>query len=104
MLTYRRRGSSESTTHITVNSNRNTKFLGYCNWSYTRNHHININEAIRMFRNFNSIYIPYYIRIFNEVPRSVLYDFTQRNNIKDSQIKKIYVNLIEKTSFRVKSL
>jgi len=104
MLTYRRRGSSESTTHINVNSNKDTKFLGYCNWSYTKNHHIHINEAIQMFYTFNSIYIPYYIRIFNEMPKSVLYDFTQRNNIKDSQIIHIHRNLIEKTSFRVKSL
>lgn len=104
MLTYRRRGSSESTTHINVNSNKNIKFLGYCNWSYTKNHHININEAINMLNSFNSIYIPYYIRIFNEMPRDVLYDFIKRNNISYSSIEAVHRNLIERTSFRIKAI
>ncbi len=104
MLTYRRRGSSESNTYINVNSNKDASFLGYCNWSYTKKHHINVSEAISMFKNFSSIYIPYYTRIFNEMPRNILFDFTQRNDISNSQIQNIHKNLTEKTSFRVKPL
>lgn len=104
MLAYRRRGSSESITHAIVNSNNNTKFLGYCNWSYSKNYHINENEAITMFNSFNSLYIPYYVRIFNEMPRSVLYDFTQRNNISATKINIINKTLIERTTYRIKEI
>lgn len=102
MLTYRRRGSSESITKIT--SNPNVKFLGYCNWSYTENHRINIKEAIDMLNNFNSIYIPYYVRIFNEMPSTVLNDFIERNNINHSRINIIHQTLTERTSFRIKAI
>ena len=104
MLVYKRRGSSETIENLKINLIPNARFLGYCNWSYAKNFHLNSTEAISMFNNFKSIYIPYYVRIFNEIPRSVLFEFTERNHISYSSIEKIHRILINKTSFRIKNI
>lgn len=102
MLSYARRGSSSINTR-TIKSNPDTAFLGYCNWSFSEQYHININEAISMLKNFNGIYIPYYRRVFNEMPRSVLNDFINRHNISSCQISNIYQALAERTTTRIKA-
>lgn len=101
MLSYTRRGKASSNTK-TIKSNPDTAFLGYCNWSYSEQYHINVNESINMFENFNSIYLPYYRRMFNEMPRSVLHSFMKRHNISNIKATKIYQTLIQRTTIKMK--
>lgn len=104
MLTYRRRNSSTSETRISTNNGVEILFLGYCNWSYSRGFQITIDNAKYMFNQFDTKYIPYYVRIFNEMPAKVLNDFIEKYNISKNLVRAIYIELGEKTSFKIKSL
>ncbi len=102
MLVYKRRADSQTSVKIKVN-NPDTSFLGYCNWSYSEEYHITVNEAVLMFENFHSINLPYYVRIFNEMPPIVLNNFIKRHNISENNINKIYKTLIAKSTIRIKT-
>ena len=79
-------------------------FLSRCNWSYPRENHINVNQAVEMLRNYDSNYMPFYIRIFNELPKAVLESFIQEHNIAMSQINTLYLTLRNNTHRRLKAL
>lgn len=79
----------------------NNKFLAYCNWSFVKDKQLTLNEAIAIFDNFQIEKSPIYVRIFNEMPRSILEKFVERNNIDKNKIKSIYSELIEKTSYKM---
>jgi len=92
-----------SNQNITLNdeSSYDNKFLAYCNWSFAKEKQLKRNEALTIFDRFEKEKSPIYVRIFNEMPRSVLENFVERNHISKEKIKSIYTELQEKTSYKV---
>ena len=88
---------------IVFKTNPNRKFLVFCNWSFVKEKHLKEQEALVLFDSFNIEKSPFYVRIFNEMPRTVLEDFISRNNIDKNKVLNIYNNLILHTSYRVNS-
>lgn len=86
---------------ITPRINLNRKFLAFCNWSFVKEKHLKEEEALKLFDSFEIEKNPFYIRIFNEMPRAVLDDFISRNNISKEKVLNIYNNLLLNTSFRI---
>ena len=82
-------------------TNLNRKFLAFCNWSFIKEKHLKEQEALKLFDSFEIEKSPFYIRIFNEMPRAVLDDFISRNNISKEKVLNIYNNLLLNTSFRI---
>ncbi len=83
------------------NDSHNNKFLAYCNWSFVKDKQLTLSEAIAIFDNFQIEKSHIYVRIFNEMPRSVLDRFTEKNNIDRNKIKSIYSELKDKTSYKI---
>ena len=54
-----------------------------------------------IFDRFEKEKSPIYVRIFNEMPRSVLEKFVEKNHISKDKINSIYTELQEKTSYKV---
>lgn len=54
-----------------------------------------------IFDRFEKEKSPIYVRIFNEMPRSVLEKFVEKNHINKAKIKSIHAALKEKTSYKV---
>ena len=79
----------------------NNKFLAYCNWSFVKDKQLTLSEALTIFDRFEKEKSPIYLRIFNEMPRSVLDRFTEKNNIDRNKIKSIYSELKDKTSYKI---
>ncbi len=104
MLQYRRRNSSTSLPLQLNQEVSDSTFLAYCNWSYSLNYQINITKALNMLNNFDDSCIPYYIRIFNEMPSKVLNSFLEKYNISKVSVAKIRDKLMEETTFRIKSI
>lgn len=92
-----------SNQNITLNdeSSYDNKFLAYCNWSFAKEKQLKRNEALTIFDRFEKEKSPIYVRIFNEMPRSVLEKFVEKNHISKDKIKSIYTELQEKTSYKV---
>ena len=92
-----------SNQNITLNdeSSYDNKFLAYCNWSYAKEKQLKRNEALTIFDRFEKEKSPIYVRIFNEMPRSVLEKFVEKNHINKAKIKSIHAALKEKTSYKV---
>ena len=92
-----------SNQNITLNheSSYDNKFLAYCNWSFTKEKQLKRNEALTIFDRFEKEKSPIYVRIFNEMPRSVLEKFVEKNHINKAKIKSIHAALKEKTSYKV---
>ena len=86
---------------IVSKTNLNRKFLAFCNWSFAKEKHLKEQEALVLFDSFNIEKSPFYVRVFNEMPRIVLEDFISRNNIDKNKVLNIYNNLILHTSYRV---
>ena len=86
---------------VTPRINLNRKFLAFCNWSFTKEEHLKEQEALKLFDSFEIEKSPFYVRIFNEMPRIVLEDFISRNNIDKNKVLNIYNNLILHTSYRI---
>lgn len=87
---------------ISVNNDSvNNKFLAYCNWSFIKDKQLKLSEAIAIFDNFQIEKSPIYVRIFNEMPRNILEEFVERNNIDKNKIKSIYSELKDKTSYKI---
>ena len=63
--------------------------------------HLKEQDALKLFDSFEIEKSPFYIRIFNEMPRAVLDDFISRNNISKEKVLNIYNNLLLNTSFRI---
>jgi hypothetical protein len=87
--------------NIDLNNNPNIKFLAFCNWSFVKEKHLKEKEALTLFDNFEIEKSPFYVRIFNEMPKTVLNDFITRNNIDKNKVLNIYKNLIQNTSYKV---
>ena len=89
--------------NITLNdeSSYDNKFLAYCNWSFAKEKQLKRNEALTIFDRFEKEKSPIYVRIFNEMPRSVLEKFVEKNHINKAKIKSIHAALKEKTSYKV---
>ena len=79
----------------------NNKFLAFCNWSFVKDKQLTLSEAIVIFDNFQIEKSPIYVRIFNEMPRTVLEDFITHNNIDKSKVINIHKELKQNTSYRV---
>ena len=76
------------------------QFLAYCNWSFVTDKQLPLREALTICDKYKIEKSPIYVRIFNEMPRSILEKFVERNNIDKNKIKSIYFELIEKTSYK----
>ena len=83
--------------------NLNRKFLAFCNWSFIKEKHLKEQEALKLFDSFEIEKSPFYVRVFNEMPRTILEDFISRNNIDRDKVLNIYNNLILHTSYRINS-
>ena len=81
--------------------NLNRKFLAFCNWSFIKEKHLKEQEALKLFDSFEIEKSPFYVRVFNEMPRTILEDFISRNNIDRDKVLNIYNNLIIHTSYRI---
>lgn len=81
--------------------NLNRKFLAFCNWSFIKEKHLKEQEALKLFDSFEIEKSPFYVRVFNEMPRTILEDFISRNNIDRDKVLNIYNNLILHTSYRI---
>lgn len=82
-------------------SSYNNKFLVYCNWSFAKEKQLKQSEAISIFDEFQRGKSPIYVKIFNEMPRSVLNKFVEKNHISRDKIKLIHTKLKESTSYKV---
>ena len=86
---------------IVSKTNLNRKFLAFCNWSFAKEKHLKEQETLVLFDSFDIEKSPFYIRIFNEMPRTVLEDFITHNNIDKSKVINIHKELKQNTSYRV---
>jgi len=67
MLAYRRRNSTTIVNKVQISSTNNS-LITYCNWSYASRYHITETTLINILTSFQTRYIPFYLRIFNETP------------------------------------
>jgi len=93
MLQYKRRNSIEKSTPQQSNKPLVTPLLTYCNWSYSSEYHIDFNTLQNILRSFNSEYIPFYLRIFNETPSRVVEAFLEQYQISKSSLEAILKSL-----------
>ena len=103
MLQYRRRNAIEKSTLAQSNKSMETPLLTYCNWSYSSEYHIDLETLKNILHSFNSEYIPFYLRIFNETPIRVVEAFLEQYQISKSSLE-IIVNSLEIDGFKVKGL
>ena len=103
MLQYKRRNSIEKSTLQQSNKPLVTPLLTYCNWSYSSEYHINLETLKNILHSFNSEYIPFYLRIFNETPSRVIEAFLEQYQISKSSLQAI-ANSLESNGFKVKPL
>ena len=94
MLQYRRRNSN------TVLQPRTTTpvhlLLTYCNWSYSRDRHIDIRILKSMLTKFQDEYIRFYLRMINETPRGLIYSFIEQENLDLHILEEIYEVLVHR--------
>jgi len=102
VLQYRRRNSQQTLESQPQNDITRNPLLTYCNWSYAKEYHINLETLQDILREFNENYIPFYLRIFNETPINVLEAFLNQYHISKATIRSISENLITR-GFQVKS-
>lgn len=103
VLSYKRRNSTTISNTIDDTS-ANNSLLTYCNWSYASQYHINESTLVSILTSFNTKYIPFYLRIFNETPLNILNIFIKLHNINMQQIKNIHDKLNNRSGLRVKEL
>jgi len=73
---------------------RDYPILTYLNWSYAIEFHIGLDKLEDMLFEFDYDYTPFYVRLYNEVPYSVIENFVNKNPVCKSQIEDIYTKLI----------
>lgn len=88
MLQYRRRNSTISLQHRTVTARH--PLVTYCNWSHHRSRHINESSLRDMLSRFQDRHIPFYLRMINETPRSVVDSFIDQENLDSNTFENIY--------------
>ena len=94
MLQYRRRNSN------TPLQRRVTApvhlLLTYCNWSYPRDHHINIQTLRNMLTCFQDEYTRLYLRMINETPTGLIYSFMEHEHLDPNTLEDIYNRLSDR--------
>jgi len=94
MLHYRRRNSNEP---IQVQQSVSVPALvGFCNYSYDRQNHIDRETLRNILSSFNEDYIYLYLRIFNEASSSMLHSFMELENINPQSLISIYRTLLDR--------
>jgi len=87
MLHYRRRNSTKPIPTRRINRH---PLLTYINWSYDQSRHLNSQQLREMLTQFNESYAHLYIRLFNEVPREVIYSYLRQERIDIRVLANIY--------------
>jgi hypothetical protein len=91
MLQYRRRNTKD---RLEISHSDYTHpLLTYCNWSFDKAYHINLTTLQSILNTYDADYIPFYLRIFNEVPTNVLKSFLSEYTISRSSLKEIHRRL-----------
>ncbi len=98
---YRKRNSKEP--FPIVNKNPKHILLTYCNWSYAKNKHIDIQTLKEILTTFTENKIHFYLRIINETPIHVVYSFIKREELKKSDFKSIY-DILKDRNFDLKEI
>ena len=94
MLHYRRRNSDEP---MPVQQSSSVPALvGFCNYSYDRQFHIDTETLRNILLSFNENYIYLYLRIFNESSSSMLRSFMELENISPQSLISIYRTLLDR--------
>jgi hypothetical protein len=96
MLQYTRRAEVLSSVTSSINNvssnielDRNP-ILTYCNWNYRKKYHLTSKELKSIIKEFDSTKIPYYVRIFNEIPTSIIQYFIDNNDLLDADLQDIW--------------
>jgi hypothetical protein len=87
MLHYRRRNSTEPAPVRRMNRH---PLLTYINWSYDRSRHLDERQLREVLRRFDERYAHLYMRLFNEVPREVLFSYLDHEGIDGSVLTDIH--------------
>ena len=87
MLRYRRRNSTEPVPARRMNRH---PLLTYINWSYDQSRHLDERQLREMLTQFDERYAHLYMRLFNEVPREVLFSYLDQEGIKSSVLADIH--------------
>ncbi|MEA2050726.1 MAG: hypothetical protein U9O56_08360 [Campylobacterota bacterium] len=103
MLSYRRRNSTAIVSDANI-TNVSKSLITYCNWSYASKYHIDESTLVNILTSFNTQYIPFYLRIFNETPLDILTSFIESHNISMQQIQNLHDKLNHRSGLRVKEL
>ena len=94
MLQYRRRNSNEP---LPVQQDSCVPGLvGFCNYSYECQSHIDTETLRNILLSFNENYIYLYLRIFNEATPTLLRSFMELENINSANIISIYQTLFNR--------
>jgi hypothetical protein len=75
--------------------------VGYCNWSYSKNHQIAEEALVAGFQSYQRKMLPYYVRIFNETPIEVAVDFFTQKGITKKNIQYIFNKSLENSGIRL---
>jgi len=102
VLQYRRRDSQQTLVSQPQNDITLNPLLTYCNWSYAKEYHIQLETLQDILKNFNENYIPFYLRIFNETPKNILESFLNQHHISKATTQTIYETLIGR-NFQLKA-
>ena len=94
MLQYRRRNSN---TPLLPRVTQPTHLLlTYCNWSYRRDRHINMQILRSILTHFQENYIRFYLRIINETPSGLAYSFMEQESLNPNTLTEIHQILSER--------
>ena len=94
MLHYRRRNRDEP---LPMQQNNSVPALvGFCNYSYDRQNHIDRETLRNILLSFNEDYIYLYLRIFNEASSVMLRSFMELENINPQSLISIYRTLLDR--------
>lgn len=105
MLQYIRRSEVIPRINSTVNNSNldNNPILTYCNWNYTKQHHLTAKKLKSLIKKFNVAKLPYYVRIFNEAPIPTIQYFIDNNELNDTDLKTIWEKVSSIDGIRLRS-
>lgn len=105
MLQYIRRSEVTPRVNSTVNNPRldNNPILTYCNWNYTKQHHLTSKKLKGLIKKFNVTKLPCYVRIFNETPISTIQYFIDSHELNDDHLKTIWEKVSSIDGIRLRS-
>ncbi len=91
MIQYRRRNSNTPLQHR--DSEPVHLLLAYCNWSYPRDNHINIQTLRSMLSQYQEEYTLLYLRIINETPCGLISSFIEHEQLNSNILEDIHGRL-----------